>query len=131
MYAIACAHPNTHATTLMCVKNSTPFLFMTLIALDTGAKKTKQRTKTSNLIVGHFTLTFVNFSIAWMLYFHVWLQNKEKFLVWDECYNQFVIYQPSCVSLIEPQQNNLSNTESYSEPCKTLKIECFGKIVSG
>ena len=88
---------------------------MTLIAWDIGAKKIKERTKTSNLIAGHFTLTFVNFSIAWILYYHVWLQNKVKFLVWSECYNQFVIYQPSCVSLLEPWQNNLSNPEPYLE----------------
>ena len=88
---------------------------MTLIAWDIGAKKIKERTKTSNLIAGHFTFTFVNFSIAWILYYHVWLQNKGQFLVWSECYNQFVIYQLSCVSLLEPWQNNLSNPEPYSE----------------
>ena len=53
-----------------------------------------------------------------MLHFHVWLQNKSKFLVWDEYYNQFGIYQPSCVSLLEQQQINLSNPEAYSELCQ-------------
>ena len=38
-----------------------------------------------------FSLTFVKLSLAWMLYFHVWLQNKGKFLVWTEYYNQFGI----------------------------------------
>ena len=33
---------------------------------------------------------------------NTWLQNNEKFLVCSEKYNQFDIYQPSCVSLLEP-----------------------------
>ena len=65
-----------------------------------------------------------------MLYFHEWLQNRGKFLVWSKYYNQFGIYQSSCVSLLE-QQSNLSNPETYSEPCQTSKIECFAKIVNG
>ena len=64
-----------------------------------------------------------------MLYFHVWLQNKEKFLVWSEYYNQLGIYQPFRESLLEPWQSNLINPEAYSEPCQTSKIECFAKIV--
>ena len=63
-------------------------MFMTLIAWDNVTKKMKERTKTSNLIVDHFSLTFVNLSLAWMLYFYVWLQNIEKFLVRSEYYNQ-------------------------------------------
>ena len=63
-------------------------MFMTLIAWDNVTKKMKERTKTSNLIVDHFSLTFVNLSLAWMLYFYVWLQNNEKFLVRSEYYNQ-------------------------------------------
>ena len=63
-----------------------------------------------------------------MLYFHVWLQNKGKFLVWSEYYNQFGIYQPSCESLLEPQQSNFCNPEAYSEPCQTAEMECFAKI---
>ena len=66
-----------------------------------------------------------------MLYFHVWLQNKGKFLVWSEYYNQFGIYQASHVSLLELQHNNLSNAEAYLEPCLTFKMECFAKIVNG
>ena len=57
-----------------------------------------------------------------MLDFHVWLQNKGKFLVWSEYYNQFGIYQPSRISLLEPRQNNLSNPEAYSEPCQASKM---------
>ena len=35
-------------------------------------------------IVDNFSLAFVNLLLAWMLYFHVWLQNKGNFLVWSE-----------------------------------------------
>ena len=59
------------------------------------------------------------------------LQNKGKFLFWREYYNQFGIYQPSYVSLLEPWQSNLSNPEAYSKPCQTSKMECFAKIVNG
>ena len=45
-------------------------------------------------MVDLFSLTFVNFSLAWMLHFHVRLTNKGKFLVWSEYYNQRGIYQP-------------------------------------
>ena len=73
-------------------------MFVTLITWDIGMKKMKERTKTSNLIVEYFSSTFVNLSLALLFYFHVWLQNKGKFLVWSEHYNQFGIYQPSSVS---------------------------------
>ena len=82
-------------------------------------KKMKERTKASNLVVCHVYLTFVNLSLAWMLYFHVWLQKKVKFLVWSEIYDQFDIYQLYCVSLLESQESNLSNPESYSETSQT------------
>ena len=100
---------------------------MILIAWDIGTKKMKEKTKISNLIVNNFSFTFVNLSSAWMLCFCVWLQNKGKSLVWSEYYNQFGIYQPSRVSLIEPRQSNLSNPEAYSELCQTSKMECFAK----
>ena len=96
---------------------------MTLFVWDIGAKNMKETTKTSSWIVDHFSLTFANLSLAWMLYFHVWLKNKGKFLIWSEYYNQFGIYQPSHVSLSEPQQTNLSNSEAYPEPCQTSKME--------
>ena len=96
-------HNTTRATSLMCVKNSTG----TLTVWSTAMKKMKERTKTSNLIVNHFSLILVNLLLAWMLYFYVWLQNKRKFLVWSEYYNQFGIYQPSGVFLLEPWQSNL------------------------
>ena len=74
-----------------------PFLFMTLIVWDIGTKKTKGLKLNS----WSFSLTFANLSLVWMLYFHVWLQNKRKVLVWSECYNQFGIYQSSRASLLE------------------------------
>ena len=55
---------------------------------------------------------------------------KGKILIWSEYYNQFGIYQRSHVSSLEPQQNNLSNPEAYSQPCQTSKIEFFAKIVN-
>ena len=63
-----------------------------------------------------------------MLYFNVSLQNKGKMLslgiislAYIKCYY---------VSLLEPRQNNLSNPETYLEPCKTSKVEHFAKIVN-
>ena len=122
MRTIERANTSTYSTSLM--------RFMALIVWDIGTKKMKERTKTSNLIVDHFSLTFVNLSQAWMLYFFVWLQNKGKFLVWSEYYNQFGIYRPSFVSLLWLQQSNLSTPEVYSERCQTSKMECFMKIVN-
>ena len=55
---------------------------------------------------------------------------RGKLLVWSEYYNQFGIYKCSHVSLFEPQQNKLSNTEAYSEPRQTSKMESFAKIVN-
>ena len=110
MHAIPRAHGNTRATSSMRVKNA-PLLFMTLV-WDIRTKKMKERTKRSNLIVDHFSSAFVNLSLAWMFYFHVWLQNKGKFLVWSEYYNRFGIYQPYRVSLLEPRQNNLKITST-------------------
>ena len=60
-----------------------------------------------------------------MLYFHIWLFNKGRFLVLSEYYNQFGIYQPFRVSLLESRQSKLSNLEADSEPCQTSKMECF------
>ena len=106
-----------------------PFLFMSLIVWDIGTKKMKEQI--IKFDSWPLTLTSVNPSLVWMFYFCIWLQNKGKFLVWSEYYNQFGIYQPSNVSLLEPQQNNLSNPEAHLEPCQISKIDCFGKIVNG
>ena len=132
MHAISQALTSTCATSLMYVKNSTyiPLLFMKLFVWYIGTNKIKERTKTSSLIVDCFSLTLVNLSLAWMLYFHVWHWNKGKFFVWTEYYNQFDIYQPSRVSLLKPRQNNLKDPEAYPEPCQTSKMDCFVKIVN-
>ena len=132
MHAISQALTSTCATSLMYVKNSTyvPLLFMKLFVSYIGTNKIKERTKTSSLIVDCFSLTLVNLSLAWMLYFHVWHSNKGKFFVWSEYYNQFDIYQPSRVSLLKPRQNNLKDPEAYPEPCQTSKMDCFVKIVN-
>ena len=61
-----------------------------------------------------------------MLYFYEWLQNKRKFLVKSEYYNQFGICQASRVStILEPPEVNLSNPEAYSEPCQISKMKFF------
>ena len=39
-------------------------MFMAVIVWDIGKKKIKERTKTSDLVVDHFSLTFVNLSLA-------------------------------------------------------------------
>ena len=84
MCVIACMHASTCTTSLMHAENNIPLLFMTVIVWDIGMKEMKERSKISNLMVDHFSLTFVNLSLAWMLYFHAWLQNKGKILsvVW-------------------------------------------------
>ena len=102
------------------------------IVWDIGMKKVKERSKTSNWMVDHFSLTFVNLSLAWMFYLLVWLQNKgenSKFGV--NTIISLAYIKRSRVSLLEPWQNNVSNPEAYSEPCRTFKMECFAKIVNG
>ena len=96
-----------------------------------GTKKIKERTKTPDLIVDFFSLTLVNLSLAWMLYFHIWHYNKGKLFVSSEYYNHLGTYQPSRVSLLKPWQNYLSDPEAYPEPCQTSKMDCFVKIVNG
>ena len=81
---------------------------MTPIVWDIETKNLKERTKTSDLIVYHVYLTFFNLSLAWILYFYVWLQKKVKFLIWSENCSQFDIYQAFCLSLSESSQSNLS-----------------------
>ena len=104
---------------------------MALIVWDIGTKKIKEKTKTSNLIVDCFSLTFANLSLAWMFYFHVWCQNMRKFLVLSEYYDQFDKYKPSCVSFLQPRQSNLSNTGAYLKPCQTSNMNIFAKKISG
>ena len=89
-------------------KKHLSLLLMTPIVWDIETKNLKERTKTSDLIVYHVYLTFFNLSLAWILYFHVWLQKKVKFLIWSENCSQFDIYQAFCLSLSESSQSNLS-----------------------
>ena len=90
----------------------------------------KERTKTSNWMVDHFSSTFFNLSLAWMLYFHVWLQNNRGNSKFGENTILIMAYiKRSHVSLLE-QWQNLNNPEGYLELGQTSKIECFAKIVS-
>ena len=107
-------------------------MFMTLIVWDMATKKMKERTNASNLIVDHFSFTFVKLSLAGMLHFYQWLQIKRKFLVRSEYYDEFGIYQPFRVStILEPREVNLSNPEAYSEPCQIPKMKFFAKKFNG
>ena len=60
----------------------------------------------------------------------MWLQNKGEILIWRENYNHFAKYQCSHAFPLEPQQNNFSNSQAYSEPCQTSKMECFEEVVN-
>ena len=60
-------------------------------------KKMKEKTKTSNRIGDSFALPFFNLSLAWILLFHVWLQNKEGILSLEWIVNNFGMYQRSRV----------------------------------
>ena len=53
-----------------------------------------------------------------------------KFLVWSEYYNQFGIYEPFRVSVLEPRQSNF-NPGPFSEPCQISKMMCFAEIING
>ena len=117
-------HFSIPATSLMCVKNITHHFCLWHLLSGTLEQRQQKKEQLIILIVDHFSLTFVNPLLAWMLYFHVWLQNKAKVLVWRKYYNQFGIHQPSCVSLLELQQSNLSIPRAYSGPCQTSKMKC-------
>ena len=52
-------------------KQYMPLLFMALIVWNIRMKKMKSRGKTSNWVADHFSLTFVNLWLAWVLCFHV------------------------------------------------------------
>ena len=84
----ACDCTRTHQHTRhqfdSCKRQHAPLLFMTLIVWDIGTKKMKEITKTPNLIVYNFSLTFVNLSLGLLLCLHVQLHIRGKFLVWSE-----------------------------------------------
>ena len=64
MHAIAHAHQHTCHQFDACKKQHTSLLLMTLFVWDIGTKKRKERTKTSDVIVDHFSLIFVSFLLA-------------------------------------------------------------------
>ena len=90
--AIARAHASTRANSLMRVKNSTRHSFYDIHCLRYWNKENERKNKNIKFNSWSFSLIFGKLSLAWMLYFGVWLQNKGKFLVWSEYYNQFAIY---------------------------------------
>ena len=114
--SIWCAQLHAHTTTsiisLMHVKNNMcHFCLWNLLSWTMEWikwKKEQNIENASNWIVDHFSLTFVNILLTWMLrfHFHVWLQNKGKILkkVWRKYCNQFGIYQCFHVTLLEPWQ---------------------------
>ena len=112
MCAIACTHTTTSIISLMHVKNNMcHFCLWNLLSWTMEWikwKKEQNIENASNWIVDHFSLTFVNILLTWMLrfHFHVWLQNKGKILkkVWRKYCNQFGIYQCFHVTLLEPWQ---------------------------
>ena len=78
MHVIACTHASTCTTSLMCVKKTCTSVYHTCLG---HWNEENERIKTSNRIVDHFSLTFVKLLLTWMLYFHIWLQNKRKILI--------------------------------------------------
>ena len=72
-------HASIHTTSLMHVKNNM-FTFVYDAYCLGHWNKENARTKTSNRTFDHFTLSFVNLSLTWILYFHVRLQNKRRIL---------------------------------------------------
>ena len=109
-------HPPAHAPIVWCMqKMACSISLYDTQCLEYWKGKLKERIKTSNLIVDHFPLIFVTLLLIWILYFHVWLQNKGKFLVWSKYYNQFGIYQLGGIS-IRIKEENL-------ELCQTSKME--------
>ena len=79
MCAIPSAHTSTCTFSFMYVKHSMHhFCLWHLLSGTLKWRKWKERSEISKLIVYHFSLIVVKISLAWILYFHVWLQNKEK-----------------------------------------------------
>ena len=90
MYAIA--HASTCTTSLMHVKNSMIHVCLWHLLSGTllGMKKMKQ-SKSIKLNNWSFSLIFVTFLFAWILYFHVlcvWLKNKGKILSFEWIYSR-------------------------------------------
>ena len=94
-------------------------------------KKMKQREKASNWIIDDFSLIFVILSFVWLLYFHVLCDFRIREKIWVNTIISLIYSKYSLASLLEPEQNNLSNPEAYSELWQTSKLEYFAKIVNG
>ena len=56
-----------------------------------------------------------------------WIKENSKFGV--NTVTSLAYIKQSLLSLQEPQQNNLSDLEVYSESCQASKIDSFVKIV--
>ena len=87
-------------------------------------------TKTDAPIFFLYYPLFVILSFAWMLYFHVLYDFRIREKIWVNTIISLYCSKYSCVSLLEPGQNNLGNPEAYLEPCLTSKMDCFAKIVT-
>ena len=64
MRVITNAHTSTHTTSLMHKRYHLPLLFVTLNCLGHWNEETERTNNKSNLIVDHFSLTFVNSLLA-------------------------------------------------------------------
>ena len=80
-------------------------MLMTLIVWDNWTKTMKDRTKTSNLILDDFSLTFVNLSL-WYISFLVLVIFRFRNLL---AYINLLVYP----HILEPRQVNLSNQEAF------------------
>ena len=79
MSAITRTHFSTLATCLIHVKNSKHHFWLRDLIFRTFEWRKSKNEKTSNWIVYHFSLSFVNLSWIWMLCFHIWLPKRGKF----------------------------------------------------
>ena len=125
MCVIPGTHASTHTTSLMHVKDSMHHLRLWHWLSGTLQQRKWKKEQKSNLIVGHFSLTFVKLSLASMLLFYEWLQNKGKFLGVNTIISLAYINLPVYLTVLE--LINFSNPEAYSEPCQTYKIAFFCK----
>ena len=78
MRVIARTHASTLATNLARVENIMRHFCLWLIVWDIGMEKMEKKKKIRNIKLNTWSL--ISPSLAWMLSFHVWLQNKWKIL---------------------------------------------------
>ena len=95
MHAIAWTHVSTFATSFMHLKIALTTSIYDTYCLGHWNQENKRKNKNFNFNSRSFFFsTFVYPLLLRMLYLHVRLQNKGKYLVLSEYYNQFGIYQP-------------------------------------